>query len=716
MRKVQSNQLVYQAKLQLARLSFWEYCKLKAPDFYKEGREYLKTFCNTLQDFYYSDKKVLVVNMPPRHGKSRTAQLFVGWVLGKSPSEKIMTGSYNETLSTTFSRGVRNDIQERKADADRVVYKEIFPNNRIKRGDGAANLWSLEGQHANYLATSPSGTATGFGASLLIIDDLIKNAEEANNETVLENHWEWFCFTGNTLVETKNGSKKIKDIVVGDKVLTFNHSKGMIEDREIVRVDSHLDSIYRLEFENGTTIECTGNHKFYTNRGYISIEEILSSMRCSVKEGQTVLFSDLQEQSESRNGFDDNLPELWKENSDGKKEPTNEVLFCGLQTRVSSKTRKGQIHWLGETARQFEGRASEVPTVWSNGESSRAPHRPQHKEQRIGQFGCSMPIVPYQLSQITRLPSSELHRVYDIEVKDNHNFFANGLLVHNCNTMLSRLESGGKVIVIMTRWHSADLAGRVLDHYGKVNPDALVHVNMPTPLPDGSMLCDDVLNREDYEDKARMMGKDVVLANYGQHPIDLQGRLYTHFKTYDDIPREKPVGDAELGEPAFFEIKNYTDTADKGEDYLCSITYGVYHSECYILDVIYTKEPMEVTEPLVAKHLHDYGVQVADIESNNGGRGFGRSVQRIMYEKYHSNRVYFNLFYQSKNKIARILSNATWCMNHIYFPADWQTKYPEFYDALYKYQKEGKNKHDDAPDALTGLAEKVGRGNLYSFS
>ena len=48
------------------------------------------------------------------------------------------------------------------------------------------NLWSLEGGYNNYLATSPSGTATGFGASLLIIDDLIKNAEEAYNETVKE--------------------------------------------------------------------------------------------------------------------------------------------------------------------------------------------------------------------------------------------------------------------------------------------------------------------------------------------------------------------------------------------------------------------------------------------------------------------------------------------------------------------------------------------------
>lgn len=50
------------------------------------------------------------------------------------------------------------------------------------------NLWSLEGQYSSYLAISPSGTATGFGASVLIIDDLIKNRQEACNETMLENH------------------------------------------------------------------------------------------------------------------------------------------------------------------------------------------------------------------------------------------------------------------------------------------------------------------------------------------------------------------------------------------------------------------------------------------------------------------------------------------------------------------------------------------------
>lgn len=118
-----------------------------------------------------------------------------------------MTGSYNETLSTTFSKAVRNDISEIKADLIKVVYSDIFPETRIKHGDGAMNLWSLEGGYSNYLATSPTGTATGFGASLLIIDDLIKNSEEAFNETVLDKHWEWF--TNTMLSRVEEGGKII---------------------------------------------------------------------------------------------------------------------------------------------------------------------------------------------------------------------------------------------------------------------------------------------------------------------------------------------------------------------------------------------------------------------------------------------------------------------------------------------------------------------------
>lgn len=450
--------LIREAEKELARREFFSYCQIKAPDFYKTDREYLVRLCNEFQNFYQSDDEVMIINLPPRHGKSRTAGLFVEWVLGEDRTQKIMTGSYNETLSTMFSKNVRNDIMEEKADESRIVFSDIFPGVRIKRGDGAMNLWSLESGYNNYLATSPTGTATGFGASLLIIDDLIKNAEEANNELTKEKHWTWFT-----------------------------------------------------------------------------------------------------------------------------------------------------------------------------------------------------------------------------------------------DTMLSRLEEGGKIIIIMTRWASDDLAGRALEHFKEVGAK-MRHISMKAMQDDGTMLCEEVLSRKSYEAKIRAMGADIASANYQQVPIDMKGRLYTSFKTYS----------GEL--PEFKEIRNYTDTADTGEDYLCSINYGVtFANEAYILDVLYTKDPMEDTEPATAKMLFDGEVNLAKIESNNGGRGFARNVKRILKEVYGSNYTTIKWFTQSKNKQARIYSNSSWVMQHIYFPEDWRHRWPEYYDSMVRYQREGKNKHDDAQDATTGVAENCSK-------
>lgn len=446
--------------MELARREFFFYCNLKAPDFYKEDRKYLVDLCDGFQDFIQSDDEVMIVNEPPRHGKSRTAGLLVEWVLGNDQTQKIMTGSYNETLSTMFSKNVRNDIQEEKADENRIVFSDIFPGVSIKRGDGAMNLWSLEGGYNNYLATSPTGTATGFGATLLIIDDLIKSAEEANNELIKEKHWTWFT-----------------------------------------------------------------------------------------------------------------------------------------------------------------------------------------------------------------------------------------------DTMLSRLEEGGKIIIIMTRWASDDLAGRALEHFKEAGAK-IRHISMKALQDDGTMLCSEVLSRKSYEAKIKAMGADIASANYQQEPIDLKGRLYTSFKTYS----------GEL--PQFKEIRNYTDTADTGGDYLCSINYGVtFANEAYVLDVLYTKEPMEITEPVTAKMLLAGSVNVARIESNNGGRGFARNVCRILEQELGSNYTTIKWFTQTHNKQARIYSNSSWVMEHIYFPEDWKNRWPEYYDAMIKYQREGKNRHDDAQDATTGVAENCNKGS-----
>lgn len=446
-----------QAQLELARRNFFYYCQLMAGDFYKPERIYLKQLCDSFQNFMSDDEhNVLIINIGPRHGKSRTAGMFVQWLLGNDNTKKIMTGSYNDTLSTVFSKSVRNAIQEEKADDSITVFSDIFPDTKIKRGDGAMNLWSLEKGYNNYLATSPGGTATGFGADVIIIDDLIKSALEANNANILEGHWEWFT-----------------------------------------------------------------------------------------------------------------------------------------------------------------------------------------------------------------------------------------------NTMLSRLEEGGKLIIIMTRWHSEDLAGKALSKLPE-SGYSVKHISMRTYDEEtDTMLCEDVLSKESYFRKVKTMGADIASANYQQEPIDIKGRLYSEFKTYVD-------------RPIFKRISAYTDTADTGKDYLASYIYGeTMDKEAYILDILFTKEPMEVTEPLLARKLVENEVNLCWIESNNGGRGFARNVERLMRENHSTNHSTIKWFHQSKNKQARILTNATWLMEHVYFPEGWRNRWPELYKSLMTYQREGRNAHDDAQDALTGIAEKI---------
>lgn len=68
------NELIKQARLELARRDFFEYCKLTAPDFYKEDRVFLKEMCNELQDFYHSDDQILAINLPPRHRKIKNSR------------------------------------------------------------------------------------------------------------------------------------------------------------------------------------------------------------------------------------------------------------------------------------------------------------------------------------------------------------------------------------------------------------------------------------------------------------------------------------------------------------------------------------------------------------------------------------------------------------------------------------------------------------------
>ena len=200
-----------------------------------------------------------------------------------------------------------------------------------------------------------------------------------------------------------------------------------------------------------------------------------------------------------------------------------------------------------------------------------------------------------------------------------------------------------------------------------------------------------------------MISASEIVSEYTKCVMDPIYAIETYFKTYDKTPE-------------FQGISSYCDTADEGKDFLCNIIYGMYNHEAYVLDVYYTKDAMEKTEPETANRLTEYKVNNAKVESNNGGRGFARSVQKEL-DTRHNYITIVKWFHQSKNKEARILTNATWIMEHMYFPENWRDRWPEYYEAMTSYQKEGKNAHDDAPDASTGVAEsfdkeKIGAVNI----
>ena len=97
----------------------------------------------------------------------------------------------------------------------------------------------------------------------------------------------------------------------------------------------------------------------------------------------------------------------------------------------------------------------------------------------------------------------------------------------------------------------------------------------------------------------------------------------------------------------------------------------------------------------------------AKIESNNGGKGFARNVKRIAQEKYGNNITHFFTFTQTKNKNSRILTGSTGVMNNVLFPVGWENRWREYWRDMTRYQRIGKNAHDDAQDATTGVYENL---------
>lgn len=159
--------------LQRARDHFPTYCTLMDPD-YKAAR-HLRPLWAKLADIESGRSKHVQTFMPPRHGKTRTAsELFAAWYLGKHPNHHIIFATYAQKLASTRGAVIRNYIQS-------PVHQKIFPDCRITRDSNAKDEFVFT-RGGSLVALGRGSGGTGRNADGIILDDLIKDEEDADSE------------------------------------------------------------------------------------------------------------------------------------------------------------------------------------------------------------------------------------------------------------------------------------------------------------------------------------------------------------------------------------------------------------------------------------------------------------------------------------------------------------------------------------------------------
>lgn len=130
----------------------------------------------------------LMLLMPPRHGKSElVSRNFPAWHLGQYPDHEFIACSYNVSLAMDFSRKVKQIITD-------PLYQTVF-NTTLDPNNQSTESWGVSAARGGYVAAGIGGPITGKGAHCLVIDDPIKNAEEADSPDIREKIWEWYLST-----------------------------------------------------------------------------------------------------------------------------------------------------------------------------------------------------------------------------------------------------------------------------------------------------------------------------------------------------------------------------------------------------------------------------------------------------------------------------------------------------------------------------------------
>lgn len=233
-----------------ARTSFIDFVKYTYPSYIAEPFSY---YCaKALEKVAKREITRLIISAPPRHGKTELVSVrFPAWYLPQYPRHNVILASYGADLAGAKAKECRDLIETEE-------HHILFPEVRVKDDSRAGNHWKLEYYESElqkwkvggeFFSAGVGGPATGFGADVLIIDDYIKNWEEAQSITVKDKHWDWWRSTARTRL-APNAAVIIMATRWADDDLVGRIIQDKSEDWHIIRLPALAETQKERDFKN----------------------------------------------------------------------------------------------------------------------------------------------------------------------------------------------------------------------------------------------------------------------------------------------------------------------------------------------------------------------------------------------------------------------------------------------------------------------------------
>lgn len=276
------------------------------------------------------------------------------------------------------------------------------------------------------------------------------------------------------------------------------------------------------------------------------------------------------------------------------------------------------------------------------------------------------------------------------------------------NQLRDRKLDGARELHVGTRWAPNDPIGRIEDEHSGDPRYRFVRVPALDERGESQFVYQYGLGFSTayYEDMRRSLcdagEEDSWSAKYMGEPVWFGGLTFPRedLMTYEGLPDGEP--DA---------VVSVCDTKDQGKDYEVAPVAYVYGDRYYVEDVVCDNSLPEVVEPRVVDMYVRHGVSLAQFESNSAGGRAADDVARACRERGLD--VDVRKKFSTANKETRIIADSMWIKRHCLFRADEPTQdYRRFMSMLTSYTTEGRNRHDDAPDAMSMLRRFVSSSRL----